>query len=186
MSTEVQSFFQKCLLDDTVLFVGCGDGLGDANFSALLTWITEKHGKIAHAHCLLITEGDHYNFKPLVRLKYGARHSDLGPWLLKELLGDSPETEDMNGCTSGGSNGDSSRARSDGSTGGGSSGKPSGTRPGRDASDTRSVGKPPGESSSGTTVERGTNGNASEGRSTRNPSEAVSSRPNTVSSSVQL
>jgi hypothetical protein len=186
MSTEVQSFLQKCLLDDTVLFVGCGDGLGDANFSALLTWITEKHRKIAHAHCLLITEGDHYNFKPLVRLKYGARHSDLGPWLLKELLGDSPETEDMNGCTSGGSNGDSSRARSDGSTGGGSSGKPSGTRPGGDASDTRSVGKPPGESSSGTTVERGTNGNASEGRSTRNPSEAVSSRPNTVSSSVQL
>ena len=99
VSPEVQSFLQKCLLDDTVLFVGCGDGLGDANFSALLSWITEKHRKIAHTHCLLITNVDQYNFKPLVRLKYGARHSDLGPWLLNELLGDSPETERVDSCT---------------------------------------------------------------------------------------
>lgn len=87
VSPEVQDFLRKCLQDDLVLFVGCGGGLGDANFSALLGWITDKHRAIAHTHCLLVTNNDSYNFNPLVRLKYGANHGDLSSWLWDKLLG---------------------------------------------------------------------------------------------------
>lgn len=93
VSPDVQDYLRKCLQDDLVLFVGCGDGLGDANFSALLRWITDKHRTIAHTHCLLVTNDDSYSFNPLVRLKYGANHSDLGPWLRTELLEKPPKTE---------------------------------------------------------------------------------------------
>ena len=96
VSSEVQDFLRKCLQDDLVLFVGCGDGLGDANFSALLRWITDKHRTIAHTHCLLVTNDDSYSFNPLVRLKYGANHSDLGPWLRTKLLGE-PSLRDYPG-----------------------------------------------------------------------------------------
>jgi hypothetical protein len=77
----------------TVLFVGCGDGLGDANLSGLLKWISELQEDLPRTHTILINDGDKYNFRPLVRLKYGSRHSDLGPWLWNELL-ENKDTEE--------------------------------------------------------------------------------------------
>ncbi|KAL4816723.1 SIR2-like domain-containing protein [Aspergillus spinulosporus] len=85
-SEDVRLFLEQCLKWNTVLFVGCGDGLGDENFSALLKWISEKHRNLPHTHTLLIKNDDSYNFNPLVRLKYGSKYNDLGPWLWNELL----------------------------------------------------------------------------------------------------
>ena len=70
-SDEVQNLLKTSLEFHTILFVGCGSGLEDPNFDALLKRASEHQENISNRHCLLIRNGDSLNYRPLVRLKYG-------------------------------------------------------------------------------------------------------------------
>jgi len=78
---EVQNVLQTFLEYKTIIFVGCGSGLEDPNFGALLKWASERHGNISNKHCLLVRDADNLNHKMLVRLKYGPDYSDLAHYL---------------------------------------------------------------------------------------------------------
>jgi hypothetical protein len=80
-SDEVQNLLKTFLELKTILFVGCGSGLEDPNFSALLKWASERQENIPNRHCLLVRDGDGLNHHMLVRLKYGPKYHDLAPYL---------------------------------------------------------------------------------------------------------
>lgn len=84
-SDVVQDVLKTFLQCKTVLFVGCGSGLEDPNFDALLKWTTERHKNIPHRHCLLIRDDDCVKYQPLVRVKYGPRYEDLVGYLRRLL-----------------------------------------------------------------------------------------------------
>jgi hypothetical protein len=84
-SDEVQNILKTFLEYKTMLFVGCGSGLEDPNFDALLKWASERQKNVPNRHCLLIRNGDTLDYKPLVRLKYGDSYQDLVPYLHKIL-----------------------------------------------------------------------------------------------------
>ena len=86
-SDEVQSILKNYLEFKTILFVGCGSGLEDPNFNALLKWASEQQANIPNRHCLLIRDGDNLNHKMLVRLKYGPNYQDLAPYIHNLLDG---------------------------------------------------------------------------------------------------
>ena len=87
---EVQNVLQTFLEYRTIIFVGCGSGLEDPNFGALLKWASERHGNLPNRHCLLIRDGDNLDQKMLVRLEYGADYSDLARYL-QRLLDEPPQ-----------------------------------------------------------------------------------------------
>jgi hypothetical protein len=91
-SNEVQDILKTFLQYKTVLFIGCGSGLEDPNFDALLRWATERYKNIPHRHCLLIRDDDSMKCQPLVRVKYGPRYEDLVVYL-KRLLEDETEKQ---------------------------------------------------------------------------------------------
>jgi SIR2-like domain len=95
-SDEVQNILKTFLEFKTVLFVGCGLGLQDPNFDALLRWASERQQNISNRHCLLIRNEDTLNYSPLIRLKYGADYQDLVPYLYK-LLGDASQPANVAG-----------------------------------------------------------------------------------------
>lgn len=80
-SDEVQSVLKNFLEFKTILFVGCGSGLEDPNFAALLEWASAQQENIPNRHCLLMREGDVLNCPLLVRFKYGREYKDLIPCL---------------------------------------------------------------------------------------------------------
>jgi hypothetical protein len=82
---EVQDLLKTYLEHKLILFVGCGSGLEDPNFTGLLKWTSERHKKLSNWHCLLVQNEDKMDYDPLVRLKYGARHEDLVPYLAQLL-----------------------------------------------------------------------------------------------------
>jgi hypothetical protein len=82
---EVQNVLRTFLEYKTILFVGCGSGLEDPNFSALLKWAGDRQENIPNRHCLLVRDGDSLNHKLLVRLKYGSEYDDLAPYLYQVL-----------------------------------------------------------------------------------------------------
>jgi len=84
-SDEVQNLLKSFLESNTILFVGCGSGLEDPNFSALLRWASERQENLPNRHCLLVRDGDSLNHKLLVRVRYGSEYEDLAPYL-KQLL----------------------------------------------------------------------------------------------------
>ncbi|KAH6699042.1 hypothetical protein BKA61DRAFT_583080 [Leptodontidium sp. MPI-SDFR-AT-0119] len=88
----VQDVLKTFLQYKTILFVGCGSGLEDPNFDALLRWASERHKNISNRHCLLIRDDDSVKYKPLVRVKYGPRYEDLVVYL-KRLLDDQTEKQ---------------------------------------------------------------------------------------------
>jgi NAD-dependent SIR2 family protein deacetylase len=90
-SDEVQNLLKSFLDDRTILFVGCGSGLEDPNFDALLKWASERHKNLPNIHCLLIRNEDTLDYRPLVRLKYGASYQDLVPYLYRLLDDPSPQ-----------------------------------------------------------------------------------------------
>jgi len=89
-SDEVQNVLRTFLEFKTILFVGCGSGLEDPNFSSLLKWASERQENIPNRHCLLIRDEDSLNHRMLVRLKYGPDYKDLAPYL-NQLLDDTPQ-----------------------------------------------------------------------------------------------
>jgi hypothetical protein len=86
-SDMVQDMLRTFLQDKTILFVGCGSGLEDPNFDALLRWASQLHKNLPHRHCLLIRDDDSVKYQPLLRVKYGTRYEDLAVYL-KRLLED--------------------------------------------------------------------------------------------------
>jgi hypothetical protein len=100
-SDEIQILLQTFLDDKIILFVGCGSGLEDPNFDALLKWASERHKNLPNIHCLLIRNEDTLDYKPLVRLKYGADYQDLVPYLYR-LLDDPSQPTDVLGHVSAG------------------------------------------------------------------------------------
>jgi hypothetical protein len=76
-SDEIQNLLKIFLDDRTILFIGCGSELENPNFDALLKWASERHKNLSNIHCLLIRIGDTLNYRPLVRLRYGADYQDL-------------------------------------------------------------------------------------------------------------
>jgi len=99
-SDEVQSILKNFLEFKTILFVGCGSGLEDPNFNALLKWASEEQQNIPNRHCLLVRDGDNLNHRVLLRLKYGPDYQDLAPYL-HNLLDDASQPADVAGNTSG-------------------------------------------------------------------------------------
>ena len=71
------------LQHNLVLFVGCGSGLEDPNFTGLLKWISEKHTGLPNHHCLLVRDDNQVNYDPLIPIKYGSQHQNLAPFLAR-------------------------------------------------------------------------------------------------------
>jgi hypothetical protein len=84
-SSGVQDVLLTFLKCKTILFIGCGAGLEDPNFNALLSWASERYKNIPNRHCLLIRDDDNIRYQPLLRVKYGPRYEDLIVYL-KRLL----------------------------------------------------------------------------------------------------
>jgi hypothetical protein len=91
-SDRVQDVLKTFLQYKTILFIGCGSGLEDPNFDALLRWASERYKNMPNRHCLLIRDNDSAKYYSLVRLKYGPRYDDLVVYL-KRLLDDQTETQ---------------------------------------------------------------------------------------------
>ncbi|KAF1808535.1 WD40 repeat-like protein [Eremomyces bilateralis CBS 781.70] len=83
--SEIKTVLRALWNTHTILFVGCGSGLEDPNFGALLEWACKDQKNIPNRHCLLVRTGDPLNLKPLVRLQFGPQYSDLVPYLQRLL-----------------------------------------------------------------------------------------------------
>jgi hypothetical protein len=80
-SDDVQDLLKTYLGHNTILFVGCGSGLEDPNFNALLEWATSREKNIPNHHYLLVRDRDNLSYNPLITLKYGQNYEDLIPYL---------------------------------------------------------------------------------------------------------
>ncbi|KAF3002683.1 hypothetical protein E8E13_009835 [Curvularia kusanoi] len=85
ISNDVQSLLRTYLAHYTVLFVGCGSGLEDPNFDALLNWAGDRAKNIPNHHYLLAKTGDNLRFDPLVTIRYGNDYSELSSFLMALL-----------------------------------------------------------------------------------------------------
>jgi len=81
ISNDVQSLLKTFFGHNTVLFVGCGTGLEDPNFNALLDWASSREENIPNHHYILAREEDNLRKNPLVTLRYGMNHEDLVAYL---------------------------------------------------------------------------------------------------------
>ncbi|HST60492.1 MAG TPA: tetratricopeptide repeat protein [Longimicrobium sp.] len=73
---------------NTILFVGCGDGLADPNFGALLRWSESIFAGSEYRHFRLARDGEvaalqagHPDEQRIFVLGYGPGHGDLAPFL---------------------------------------------------------------------------------------------------------
>jgi hypothetical protein len=90
-SDDVQNLLKTYLGHSTILFVGCGSGLEDPNFNALLEWASSREENIPNHHYLLVRDGDTLRYNPLITVKYGRNYEDLVPYL-NALLDDPAHT----------------------------------------------------------------------------------------------
>jgi tetratricopeptide (TPR) repeat protein len=71
----------------TLLFIGCGDGLDDPNFGALLAWARDAFQGAEARHYRLCKEGELKELREkhredrLFPVSYGPKHEDLGPFV---------------------------------------------------------------------------------------------------------
>lgn len=85
---NAQNMLRAILTRDTVVFVGCGDGLQDPNFSALLTWARIALEQCSHSHYHLVRQSDlrsiagRYKGLPIEPIAYGTAFTDLPGFLL--------------------------------------------------------------------------------------------------------
>lgn len=84
-SDDVQSLLKAYLGHNTILFIGCGSGLEDPNFNALLEWASSREENIPNHHYLLVRDGDTVRYNPLITLKYGPNYEDLVLYLHRLL-----------------------------------------------------------------------------------------------------
>lgn len=81
-SRGAQAIQQALAANKSFLFIGCGEGLSDPNFGALLDWIAAAFGKSIYRHYRLCLTSEQ---KPpegrLFCVPYGDNHKDLVPFL---------------------------------------------------------------------------------------------------------
>lgn len=80
-SDDVQNLLKTYLGHNIILFIGCGSGLEDPNFKALLEWASSREENIPNHHYLLARDGDNLRYSPLITLRYGPNYEDLVPYL---------------------------------------------------------------------------------------------------------
>lgn len=87
-SGGAQAIQRASIAGKTLLFIGCGDGLSDPNFGALLQWSAETFGGSIYRHYCLCLEDERESLQkrlpPGVRLRYvdyGSSYDDLVPFL---------------------------------------------------------------------------------------------------------
>lgn len=78
---DVQNLLKTYLGHNTMLFIGCGPGLEDPNFTTLLEWAISREENIPNHHYHLVQDGDTLKRNPLIALKYGRNDEDLVPYL---------------------------------------------------------------------------------------------------------
>ena len=87
---EFKSFFMKLFpAFRSVIFVGCGAGLSDPNFSALKEWIKKNRQGVSIRHYRLLAKEEDNDIQPearIVPLVYGEKYADLERFL-SELTG---------------------------------------------------------------------------------------------------
>jgi len=83
----MQSALRGTFILGTVVFVGCGAGLDDPNFSSLLDWARHTLKECHHRHFILVctSELTHWRLRleglPIVPIPYGTEHSDLSSFV---------------------------------------------------------------------------------------------------------
>jgi tetratricopeptide (TPR) repeat protein len=87
-NAHVQAVLRALRSLRTLIFIGCGEGLGDPNFGAFLTWTREVFNGTEYPHYRLCLEGEvsalravHPDGEPIVLVSYGEKHADLAPFL---------------------------------------------------------------------------------------------------------
>ncbi|KAE8306248.1 SIR2-like domain-containing protein [Aspergillus transmontanensis] len=81
VNSETRKMLEKFFEFDTVLFIGCGSGLKDPNFGPLLSWMKEYLQNMEKRHCILTTERDKTDYRPLRSLRYGPDYADMAKYL---------------------------------------------------------------------------------------------------------
>jgi SIR2-like domain len=89
LGDEHAQFVQRAIIAyNSLLFVGCGEGLEDPNFSALRRWLGEIFAGSEYRHFRLALDGEaralaaeHGSAERIAVVPYGERHEDLGPFL---------------------------------------------------------------------------------------------------------
>ncbi|HVR99111.1 MAG TPA: tetratricopeptide repeat protein [Thermoanaerobaculia bacterium] len=89
---HAQNFLHTLRTIQTFLFIGCGEGLADPNFGALLRWARKVFDGTGHAHYRLCREteadGLRRQHQPEDRIRvlpYGPEHKDLAQFLSQRL-----------------------------------------------------------------------------------------------------
>jgi tetratricopeptide (TPR) repeat protein len=87
-SRGAQAIQQALVAHRTLLFIGCGDGLSDPNFGALLEWSAAAFGGSIYRHYCLCLAGERDALQKrrpaddrLFYVEYGSRYEDLVPFL---------------------------------------------------------------------------------------------------------
>ncbi|KAI1389368.1 SIR2-like domain-containing protein [Hypoxylon trugodes] len=91
----VQETLSHLLATKTVLFVGCGGGLGDPNVGPLLRWIGNRHAQRGAGHYILLAKHQR-NPVPDLSLNHCvcANYDAIAPWLMG-LLPDDDQREGL-------------------------------------------------------------------------------------------
>jgi tetratricopeptide (TPR) repeat protein len=86
-----QALQQAVAAMQTLLFIGCGDGLSDPNFGSLLKWSAEAFPGSIYSHYSLCSEGEARPAATRLKfIEYGDRYEDLAPFLRRELAAPRP------------------------------------------------------------------------------------------------
>jgi tetratricopeptide (TPR) repeat protein len=99
-NAHAQNALKSLRTINTFIFIGCGEGLADSNFGALLQWTREVFAKTEYPHYRLCRKSEvrplrkqHPKGEPIVVLPYGPDHSDLAPFLQSLRTAAAPEPE---------------------------------------------------------------------------------------------
>jgi hypothetical protein len=82
-----QANLQAFLMTRTIVFVGCGAGLGDPNFGSLIAWSRDALAHSPYTHYRLVRECELPQVEkecrglPIQPISYGPNYADLGPFV---------------------------------------------------------------------------------------------------------
>jgi formylglycine-generating enzyme required for sulfatase activity len=107
-SEHAQAVLRASAMQQTLLFVGCGDGLRDPNFGPFLSWLgvvnrsrETPHYRLALQKDVVALAREHAPEQRIQIVPYGEGHGDLAPFLEK-LVRDRPRPQGTTAAGSGG------------------------------------------------------------------------------------
>lgn len=107
-SEHAQAVLRALAMQQTLLFVGCGDGLRDPNFGPFLSWLGAVNRSRETPHYRLVLGKDvvalaqqHAAEQRIQIVSYGVDHRELAPFL-ESLVRDRPRSQGMTAAGSGG------------------------------------------------------------------------------------